>query len=1076
MRKENNLRLFSAMTALLFVFSFLPFHSVRAIEEPTGKTVVTYFSLNDFHGTVDDSASSSNPGVARVQTYIKDHRATTPHTYLVSAGDQYQGSPISNLTKGEVVNEILKEMGMIASAVGNHEFDWGSDLIPLWAEDGGFFFLASNIEVEEDAKPEKWDDYVKPYWVHEIDMDGHTVKIGMVGLATPETSYKTLQEHVEGFTFTDPVTATNKYAKILVDDYGVDAVIALTHLGSYQSGDVITGEAAELAKGVSNVDAIFSGHTHQVVNGKVNGITIVQGQFNARSLGQLDLVFDTTGDAPVFEEVRGSVVNIRNLKPTLLEDPAVKAIIDTYYVELQPILAEELGTLVTDLPHNTDTMEVTPMGQFIAKAMMEIGGTDVAIINGGGIRIGFEAGPITMGMMYTLLPFDNTLVTLKVSGAELKQLIDHGINPPDFRSGQFYGLEVTYNPYNTYKSRIVEMTLSDGTPIVDEEYYTVSTLDFIVGGGDRYDFSKATEVLDTYIPIRDVIAEMIRETGTIDYSYVPNIHAVESSVHAIIDYYSLNDFHGAVDQKVSTSNPGLARIQTFLKQQRALNPYSYLVSAGDQYQGSAISNLTKGEVTNEALKAMGLLASAVGNHEFDWGSHLIPQWAKDGSFKFLASNITVEDSAKPELWDEYVVPYMVHEVLVEGRIVKIGLIGLATQETAYKTAAENVVGFTFEDPAPAANKWAKHLLEEEGVDAVIALTHLGSTQTPEGVVGGEAAELAMELVGVDAMFTGHYHQVVNGVVNDVVIVQGGFNGRWISQLSLHVEIHENHVEVVDIAADVHNIRNLIPALDEDPEIKALIDAYYLELDAILSKVLGVLLTDLPHDTDTMQVTPMGQFVAKALSEIGGTQIAIVNGGGIRGGLEAGEITMGDMYSILPFDNTLVTLKVNGAELKKLIEHGLHPANFRPGQFYGITVWYDPEAPAGERISTLRLADGTLVTDDGIYSVSTLDFLLTGGDNYDFSQAFDVEDTNIPVRDFIAAMIEEKGEIAFTMVENLIAGEEDVDDGDNGDDEDDEDTPVLPGTGAASTGLFYGAGTMMMLAAGVLARKRRKGIA
>lgn len=1034
---------------------------------PVDKSVVLdYFSINDFHGTVDDSASSSNPGIARLQTYLLSQKKLNPNTFFLSAGDQYQGSSISNLTHGDVVNDILKKMGLLASAIGNHEFDWGSDLIPKWAEEGGFPFVASNIEVEAGSKPAGWDTYVKPYYIHEVVVEGVTLRIGFVGIATPETSYKTSAEHVEGFTFTDPATAVNYWTKELRTNHDVDAVIALTHLGSMIKDGVVTGEAAVLANAVTeDLDAIVTGHTHQVVNGKVNDIVIVQGQYNGRSLSKISLAYDLTGTTvePVVEltGVTGSVIDIRGMKASLTQDAEVKAIIDAYYVDLGPILEEEIGTIDYNLPHDTDVMQVSPMGQFVASTMAKLGGTEIAIINGGGIRGGFEAGTITMGDMYTILPFDNTLVTLDVTGAELKKLIEHGIYPPSFRPGQFYGIEVWYDKDAEAGQKITKIQLLDGTPIEDDKYYSVSTLDFLITGGDKYDYSKAINVVDTYLPLRDLIAEEIREMKEIEFVYETNLFIKQT---VSMDYFAINDFHGNVDSSGSSKNPGLARIQTFLKQRIEENARTYFLSAGDHFQGTAISNLTHGEVVNEILKEMNLMASAVGNHEFDWGSDLIPTWAKDGEYKFLASNIEVEADKKPAGWDDYVVPYMVQEHIINGTAVKIGFIGIATPETKFKTSAENVVGYTFTDPVKATNKWAKILKEQEHVDAIIALTHLGSFQK-NGVVSGEIVEYANNVEGVDAIFTGHTHQVVNGRVNDIAIVQGGYNGRNLSQITLDFEINDTAVELLNATGNVINMTDLIPSLEEDVAVKAIVDKYYEELAPILDEVIGTLTNDLPHDTDKMQVSPMGQFISKSLAEIGGTQIAIINGGGIRRGFDKGDITMGLMYELLPFDNTLVTLKVTGAELKKLIEHGLHPDNFRPGQFYGIEVWYDDKAEAGNRISTIRLLDGTLVKDDATYTVSTLDFLLTGGDNYDYSKATDVVDTYIPVRDVIADMIREKKVISHVYAEHLHVGKEVIV-------PDKDDNTNLPAAGSLGDGMYYGMGIVAILAAGVVTGKRK----
>ena len=1034
-----------------------------------------YYALNDLHGTIDGSASTSNPGLAKIQQFLLDFKATNPYTYLLSAGDQYQGSTISNLSYGDVTNKILKQMGMLTSAIGNHEFDWGSKLIPQWAKDGGFPFIASNIEVEASAKPAEWDTYVKPFYVHPVQVNGKTIRVGFIGIATPETAYKVAAANVVGFKFTDPVAATNKWATHLRDVENVDAVIALTHLGSDQKDGTITGEIVDYANKIKGVDGIFSGHTHKLVKGTVNNIPVVQGMYNGRALGKLSLTFTEVADGYELDVVTPDVFNIKALRDPLVakanesktddielddidfpDDPIVKAMVENAAKEYESVLNKKIGALTQDLSHDMTNVQVTPMGQFVAKTMAELGNTQIAIVNGGGVRAGLDKGDVTMGDMYTILPFDNTLVTLEVSGAELKKLIDHGIMSPDFRPGQFYGIEVFYDKNDPYKQKVNTIRLLDGSLVQDDKMYSVSTLDFLLTGGDKYDFSKAKNVVDTYLPLRDLIAEAIEEMGTVDFTFEQNLFEGDS---LRVDYFSINDFHGNVSN--SGKNPGLAKIATYLKQKIAANPYTYFLSSGDHFQGTAISNLTKGTVVNKILDEMNILASAIGNHEFDWGSDLIPQWAKDGKYVYLASNIEVDAAAKPEGWDDYVLPYIVQEQVVNGKTVKIGFIGIATPETKFKTSAAHVEGFTFTDPVAATNKWSKYLLEEEGVDAVIALTHLGSFQK-EGVISGEIVEYANKVQGVDAIFTGHTHQVVNGKVNDIVIVQGAYNGRNISQISLDFRLNNDAVTLHSVTGTVTNLTDLIGSLSDDAAVKAIEDAYKKELQPILGEVIGTLKNDLPHDTEVAQLSPMGQFIAKSLAELGKTQIAIVNGGGIRRGFDAGEITMGLVYELLPFDNTLVTMKVTGAELKKLLEHGLHPANFKAGQFYGVEVWYDKDKPAGQRISSIRLLDGTLVKDTGVYTVSTLDFLLTGGDNYDFSKATEVVDTYIPVRDLIADMIREEEEISYTFLEHLHVGADTT-----------SEKPTLPATGAASSGAFYGLGLISLMAGAYISRKDKK---
>ena len=122
-----------------------------------------------------------------------------------------------------------------------------------------------------------------------------------------------------------------------------------------------------------------------------------------------------------------------------------------------------------------------------------------------------------------------------------------------------------------------------------------------------------------------------------------------------------------------------------------------------------------------------------------------------------------------------------------------------------------------------------------------------------------------------------------------------------------------------------------------------------------------------------------------MRQAGGTQVAIANGGGIRAPLTKGTLTLGDMYTILPFDNNVVTMKVTGAKLKELIQHGINPDGFGWGQYSGLTVWYDSET---DEITSMRLSYGTKVEEDKYYTLTSIDFLMTGGDSYNFDGHID----------------------------------------------------------------------------------------
>ncbi|MDO4535426.1 MAG: 5'-nucleotidase C-terminal domain-containing protein, partial [Clostridium perfringens] len=429
------------------------------------------------------------------------------NSIFVGGGDLYQGTAISNLLYGEPVSKIIEEMGMKYSAVGNHEFDWGLDKIDKWSK--YVEFLAANIYDKTTGKPVTW---AKPYAIEEID----GVKIGFIGIATPETAYKTSMENVKDLEFKDPVEITNAWAKYLKNEENVDFVIALTHLGGEQDENgVITGEVSDLANGSTLLDGIISGHTHNYIAGTVNNVAIVQAANNGRALGNLQITIDEDGTS----KVTASLDELYKRVDTLPVDETVQKIVSEYEDELNPILSEVVFTVDTELSHDRDYNGVTKLGQFMTKYMAEISDVQIALTNSGGLRTSLDKGGVTVGDMWDVLPFDNTLVTMKLKGSDLKRVIEHGIMNNNVGWIQYYGLNVYYDSSKEYGNRITSMRLLDGTKIEMDKYYSVVTNDFMYANGDNYDFTGAIDVVDTQTPIRDALMVRFKELGNISFKF-----------------------------------------------------------------------------------------------------------------------------------------------------------------------------------------------------------------------------------------------------------------------------------------------------------------------------------------------------------------------------------------------------------------------------------------------------------------------------------------------------------------------------------------------------------------------------
>ena len=458
----------------------------------------------------------------------------------------------------------------------------------------------------------------------------------------------------------------------------------------------------------------------------------------------------------------------------------------------------------------------------------------------------------------------------------------------------------------------------------------------------------------------------------------------DKSLNKVIEILSFNDFHGNVLE--SGKNIGAAKLTGIIKEYQTKDEASdtygvATVSGGDIYQGTAISNILAGAPVSEMLKEIGIVASAIGNHEYDWGSDKIKPWADEVGFKFVAANLI--DEATGEV-PEYVEPYVM--ITVDG--INIAFIGIATPETLTSTKAENVVGLKFLDIVETINKYSE-VVRAEGADIVVALTHSPAIENSDGTITGEAAEIAENAADVDAVIAAHNHKFVDGFVQnnntgkDVPVVQAGYNGRGLSVITFTFDENE---EILNVDANTRQFyaESTTNEFPVDENVAQSIAKYNEELSPTLLTEVAELNFDLDHDRYA-GVTPLGVTVAEAMRQAGGTQVAIANGGGIRAPLTKGTLTLGDMYTILPFDNNVVTMKVTGAKLKELIQHGINPDGFGWGQYSGLTVWYDSET---DEITSMRLSDGTKVEDDEYYTLTSIDFLMTGGDSYNFDGHID----------------------------------------------------------------------------------------
>jgi len=426
---------------------------------------------------------------------IEKLRAKAPaRTLLVDAGDAWQGTYISNENKGQAVTQIMSLLKYDAQAVGNHDFDWGQDVLTQRAQEASFPFLCANCADVSGAVPS----YLKPYAVKDLGI----VKVAMIGLILPGMESIIKDTSIAGLHFLPLAETVRKYLPEMKQK--ADLIIAVDHVG-------VEGDRA-LAAAVPEIDVIIGGHEHTVLRAAVTvGKTVIvqTGAYTA-NLGDLELVIDpatkTVSAVPTRSNELIAVASIAGPRSETVQK--VQAIVDERKAFGKKYVERVVGTLRSALDN---PRAECGLGNMIADALLEYGRqqnwkSDVAFYNVAGVRAPLPAGQITYGQLYQVLPFTNVVYNVDLTGKQLKAVFEAASGS----AGRLHvgGAAWSYHFENPAGSRLLAATVA-GQPIADERVYHVVTIDYLYGGGDGHtEFKKGTNVITGDIEVDAVAAYM----------------------------------------------------------------------------------------------------------------------------------------------------------------------------------------------------------------------------------------------------------------------------------------------------------------------------------------------------------------------------------------------------------------------------------------------------------------------------------------------------------------------------------------------------------------------------------------
>ncbi len=456
---------------------------------------------DDIHGHLDadivQSASASSTfragGMAQLAGQVAVFRARAPRrTLLIDGGDAWQGTFISNANKGEAVTKAMNLMRYDALAVGNHDFDWGQDVLAERAKDAAFPFLAANVI---ETKTGKAPTYLKPFEVKDLGI----AKVGIIGLTNPGSATIVKATSVAGLRFQPAAESVRPL--IAEVQKQADIVVVAAHIG--------TTDAVQLARDVPGIDVIVAAHDHlPIQTARVEGrTTIVDAGAYTQYLGRLEIVVDRT-TRRMKDAVRGGELTPIAANPSVKPDPEIAKLVEERRAEGEKYTSRIVGRTTEPL---TNAREETAFGNLITDAFVEYGRqqgwkTDVAFYNMAGVRASFPAGQLTFGQLYEALPFSNTVVNVDLTGADLAAIIDRA----GCVSGRLHmaGVVVAFH-FDGGAPNCVKSITVGGAPIAATRIYHVATIDYLLLGGDGHTgFAKGTNVIYGDVEV-DVVAAYI---------------------------------------------------------------------------------------------------------------------------------------------------------------------------------------------------------------------------------------------------------------------------------------------------------------------------------------------------------------------------------------------------------------------------------------------------------------------------------------------------------------------------------------------------------------------------------------
>lgn len=409
---------------------------------------------------------------------------------------------------------------------------------------------------------------------------------------------------------------------------------------------------------------------------------------------------------------------------------------------------------------------------------------------------------------------------------------------------------------------------------------------------------------------------------------------------------------------------GFARLATLVQRIRRDNPATLMALGGDVISPSVASTLLKGEQMIAGLNAVGLDLATFGNHEFDFGPSILAQRMRESQFAWISANVLDRRSGRPFGGAQ-------RDVFVTLGGVRVGVFGLTTPHTMQSSNPGPDVEIR---EAIGVARAMTTELKARGAQLLVAVTHQE--------MGEDRALAAAPGVELDVILGGHEHEPLIAEEGRTLITKGGADARYLVQVDLWVG-RDGHL--LERSWTFHEVSARI---SPDPRVEAVVRAYGERLGRELDVVVGQTSVPLEGRRGPLRSreTNLGDFITDAMRAHARTDVALINGGGIRSDrvIPPGPLTRRDLAAMSPFGNVVMTLELTGRTLREVLEQALPQREREAGGFLqvsGLTVTFDPARPAGQRIVSIDVG-GASLDPERRYTAAVIDYIAAGKDGLD----------------------------------------------------------------------------------------------